>query len=83
MDFTTAIARIRETETTQKMVAVEYLGFDGKRGSGGKYKTVTGVMTGAGHETMKHGTMVFVDQKNKHHTVHTALIMKINNEFVD
>jgi hypothetical protein len=83
MDLPMALSKIRDTETNHKKVVVEYLGYDAKRGSAGSLKSVTGIIAGARHETMKHGTMVIVDERNKHHTVHTALIMKLNNEFVD
>lgn len=83
MNLTNALEKIHETTSGNTMVELEYVAYDSRRNEGGHIKRCVGRKTGSSHDSRSHGTFTMVDEAGNYHTVHVALLMKCNREFVD
>lgn len=75
--------KIHETSAGNVAVELEYVMCDEKRGKSGVLRRCVGKKTKTSHDSRSHGTITLVEEDGTYHTVHVALIMKCNGEFVD
>jgi len=83
MVLATGIEKIKNTSTGNTKVEVEFVSCDLARRKAGVLKNVVGRIAKSSHDGFEHGTLVLVDDQDNYHTIHVALLMKINREFVD